>query len=232
MGVLQMNPSTFRYMRVLLASTLGAIYVTLGLQDWFESLTTLGFQCAVIVVTGLVAFGVQLNGIRNCGIYLLLHLAVAGLLQPASILRPWPLLFASILTLLLCALGFTEKGGLLVPVELTYGASRITLTALRDTGNTLHDPLTGKPVLVLGADAANNLTGLSVQQLRNPIDTMGCIPGLRLIPYRTVGGEGMLLALRLPRIKIGSHCGSGLVAFSPEVLSKEGKFQALTGGYL
>ena len=148
------------------------------------------------------------------------------------IFHPWPLLLASVLLLLLCVLGLPEKSGTLIQIELSYGTNRMKLTALRDTGNSLHDPITGKPVLILGADAAKDLIGLSEHQLRNPTDTMGAIPGLRLIPYRAIGGEGLLLALRLPYVRIGSREGSTLVAFAPEVLSKEGKFQALTGGAL
>ena len=103
--------------------------------------------------------------------------------------------------------------------------------ALRDTGNTLRDPITGGEVLVIGADAAGELTGLTQAQLRNPIDSLGTIPGLRLIPYHSIGNEGgFLLALKLQNVKIGSWKGSSLVAFAPEGLNLEGTYQALTGG--
>ena len=59
---------------------------------------------------------------------------------------------------------------------------------------------------------------------------MGTLPGLRLIPYKTVGGSGLLLGLWLQDVKIGSSQGSSLVAFSPEIFSAEGMYQALTGG--
>ena len=102
------------------------------------------------------------------------------------------------------------------------------LTALRDTGNSLRDPITGKPVLIVGADIAEKLTGLSPAALRDPVRTMGSLPGLRLIPYRTVGNTGFLLALRIPSVKIGNRQGSALVAFSPHILGSG--YQALTGG--
>ena len=120
------------------------------------------------------------------------------------------------------------KGRDLIPVELTYGAQTVRLTALRDTGNSLRDPITGKPVLIVGADIAEKLTGLSPAALRDPVRTMGSLPGLRLIPYRTVGNTGFLLALRIPSVKIGNRQGSALVAFSPHILGSG--YQALTGG--
>jgi stage II sporulation protein GA (sporulation sigma-E factor processing peptidase) len=107
------------------------------------------------------------------------------------------------------------------------------LTALQDTGNTLRDPITGRQVLVVGADVAQKLTGLTVQQLKKPVENVGLLPGLRLIPYRAVGQEaGLLLALKLPQVKIGTWQGNSLVAFAPEGLSPDGAYQALTGGVL
>ena len=87
-------------------------------------------------------------------------------------------------------------------------------------------------VLVIDVDAAERLIGLSRHQLCCPVDTIGMLPGLRLIPYKSVGGSGFLLAMRLSDVKVGSWKGSGLVAFSPEVLSAEGSYQALTGGII
>jgi len=104
---------------------------------------------------------------------------------------------------------------------------------LEDTGNCLRDPVTGASVLVVGAQAARLLTGLTQQQLRSPLTTLGTIPGLRLIPYRTVGtGAGLLLAMRFQNVRIGSWQGSTLVAFAPEGLEMGHPYQALTGGLL
>ena len=135
---------------------------------------------------------------------------------------------------LLCCIGFRGKlgGTSYVPVELNYADRHIVLTALQDTGNTLRDPVTGQQVLVIGADAANKLIGLTKSQLQTPVESVNAIPGLRLIPYHSVGSNGFLLAMRLSNVKIGSWQGSTLVAFAPEGLSGEGAYQALTGGVI
>ncbi len=120
-----------------------------------------------------------------------------------------------------------------MPVELNYKGITVTIRALYDTGNLLRDPVTGKPVLIVAADVAEKLTGLSAQQLEKPVETMGAIPGLRLIPYHTVAkNDGFLLALRLQNSKIGKWQGSILVAFAPGKLDKNGKFKALIGGVI
>ena len=120
------------------------------------------------------------------------------------------------------------KGKRYVPVELSYGGRTVALTALRDTGNTLRDPISGKQVLVIGADAAQILTGLTTSVLADPVGSLGVLPGLRFIPYQSVGNTGFLLALTMQNVKIGNKRGDTIVAFSPQVFNH--RYQALTGG--
>ena len=142
------------------------------------------------------------------------------------------LICAAVGVLGLSIMGFREKGGT-VSVELRYGEKTLRILGLRDTGNTLRDPLTGQQVLVAGADVAAELLGITRQELYHPVETLGAgrLPGLRLIPYRAVGTSGgLMLAIRIPFIKIGTRQGSGIVAFAPEGLDGNGNYQILTGG--
>ena len=105
--------------------------------------------------------------------------------------------------------------------------------ALCDTGNQLRDPVTGEHVLVVGAQVAGELLGLTARQLANPADTLmtAKIQGLRLIPYTTVGrSRGLLLAVRMKDIRVDGRRTDALVAFAPEGLGENGGYQALTGG--
>ena len=122
-----------------------------------------------------------------------------------------------------------------VPVELTYGGKTVSIVALRDSGNTLRDPISGEQVLVVSGEVAEKLTGLTQDQLRAPLKTLMCrpVPGLRLIPYRAVGQAGdMLLAMRFDRVKIGNRPQSAVVAFAAEGLGRGDVYQALTGGVI
>lgn len=232
MGVKQLYPDNSSWIRVALSAFLGSVYGAVCLIPGIGVLATGVFPVLLPVMTALVAFGFGKDTLRRTGAFLLLRLALCGLAVPGGMLRPWTVLLSSVLALLLFLLGLPDGMGGYVPVELRYGTTFLQLTALRDTGNTLRDPVTGRPVLVLGADAAQKLTGLSLHQLRTPVESMQALPGLRLIPYRTVCGSGLLLALRVKNLRVGNWKGSGVVAFAPEVLSLEGKFQALTGGML
>ena len=117
----------------------------------------------------------------------------------------------------------------MVSVEL----DGLHFSALLDTGNSLKDPLTGRSVLVVGAEIGESLTGLSREQFSRPVESVDALPGLRLIPYQAVGtNNGFLLAKKFSDVKIGSKQGSALVAFAPQRLSVDGEYQALTGGVL
>jgi stage II sporulation protein GA (sporulation sigma-E factor processing peptidase) len=120
-----------------------------------------------------------------------------------------------------------------IPITITEGDRSVSVIALKDTGNSLRDPITGEQVLVLGPEAAQGLLGLSPMALQNPMDTMleNRGYGLRLIPYSAVGqAGGMLLAKRFGDVKAGHVRKSALVAFAPEKIGVGQVYQALAGG--
>ena len=156
------------------------------------------------------------NAAGSMGISMGIMLALAGLL--------W----------LLCRVGFGGQQGMqeYVPVELTWQGKTLRLLALRDTGNTLRDPLTGESVLICGADVGEQLLGLPRTAFLDPTGTLaaGILPGARLIPYRSVGQPaGLLLALRMKDVKVGAQIISPLVAFAPQEIGGS-CYQMLTGG--
>ena len=129
----------------------------------------------------------------------------------------------------------------LAPVLLTLEGRRVALTALVDTGNTLTDPATGRPVMVAEGEKVAGLfpagQAPSGEELRRPVDALerlgrqGWQGRCRLLPYRAVGVEcGMLLALRLDGAKVGTEdYGRLLLALSPTPLTDGGGYSALIG---
>lgn len=135
----------------------------------------------------------------------------------------------------------TVSHGDLVPVILTLGTRQVTLMALLDTGNTMTDPISGRPVMVAEGEKLRTLF-LDAEfpkkdQLQNPIVAMEQLSqghhGLRyrLLAYRAVGVEGgMLLAIRMDKVVVnGEDYGSLLVALSPNAVSDGGGYSALFG---
>ena len=219
--------------RCALAAALGAAYGGACLLNGFQALGSLWLRLVSLAVMGFVAFGMDGGGLRRTTLFAMLNMAAGGL--AGGIGGGWlQLILAVGLVCLLCI--FTLGGGsdeALVPVVLSYRGRQTKVMALRDTGNRLCDPVTGESVLVVGAQVARQLLRLSANQIRDPVATVAeaPVPGLRLIPYRTVGRDGgLLLALRMEDVQIGKRRKDTLVAFAPEGLGEDREFQALTGG--
>ena len=220
--------------RVLLAGVLGGVYGASCLLPGFRFLGNILWRTVSLGLIAGTAYGISFSAARRGMIFAFLSLALGGAVMGLGKGGIVEIISAAGVITRLCFVGFHGRVGEnhFLPVELSYGDKQIRITALQDTGNTLRDPITGRQVLVVGADVAQQLTGLSPQQLRTPIETIGKLPGLRLIPYRSVGSSSFLLAINLPKVKIGSWQGSTLVAFAPDFLSPEGAYQALTGGVI
>lgn len=129
-----------------------------------------------------------------------------------------------------------HSGGELVRLELTLDSGSAVLTALRDTGHTLTDPMSSRPVVVV---YWKSLAG-ALPSWVDPADPVQSVKRChdagfrqaRLIPYRAVGVDcGMLLALRTQSVKAdGKDLGGLLVALSPTPVDDGGTYQALIGG--
>ncbi len=131
--------------------------------------------------------------------------------------------------------------GELVPVKLRLGERTVALTALVDTGNTLTDPVSGRPVMVAEGERAGPLFPRehrpSPGDLTDPAAALARLGTgewrgrFRLLPYRSVGVErGLLLCVRLDTLELdGRGRGPALVALSPTPVSDGGGYQALIG---
>lgn len=217
--------------RCVSGAATGALHSGLCLWRPFHFLGNPLWRWVSIAAMALIAYGLQHSTLRRGAVFAILNLALGGIAQGFEGGGLFSLLAAAASLGFLCLLGFREGGfgGKFVPVEICSGDICLQLKALRDSGNTLRDPVTGRPVLVIGAEAAGKLTGLSREQLQRPVESIDALPGLRLIPYRAVGKEGgLLLARKYQNVQIGKWRGSQLVAFAPEGLG--GDYEALTGG--
>lgn len=221
--------------RCCAAAALGGIYSGLCLLPELRFLGNLLWRTVCLGLMGAMAFGFRADAVKRTGVFLLLTMALGGLALSFGRSAWTSVMLSAVGLWLLCRVSFGGAAGgqEFLPLELTREGKTVKLTALRDTGNTLRDPITGEQVLVISPEAAYTLTGLTAQELRRPLEQLGRLPGLRLIPYRAVGtGSGFLLALRFEEARIRGKRRSLIVAFAPEGLGREGAFQALAGGAL
>ena len=221
--------------RSALAAAVGGLYSGLCMIPGFHFMMNFLWRIASLLVVSAVAFGGS-SMLRRGGIFVLLSLALGGIAVGFGNEGYWMPVIAVGILWLLCRRVFSGGAGgkEYVPVRITHEGNMVSVIALKDSGNSLRDPVTGESVMVIGAQTAMHLIGLNKEQLSSPMETLtaSSIRGLRLIPYRSVGGSGMLLAKRFSNVQIGDRKGSALVAFAPEAIGRGEGYQALTGGAL
>lgn len=221
----------YRYCKIpniIAAVALGGAHAFLCLLPALKSLSNVYINYFVLLLIGFVGIG-TLD--KSYLLFISLSLLMDGFTVKYHI-------FTSVLMLIVGGIGVSvvlwlHRRGDILPLILQYGNNVVSVNALYDTGNTLIDPMSGKSVLVVSSAVAKELTGLSHEQIRSPIESLSAIPGLRLIPYKSVGnGAGFMLGLFLEDVKLGGRKGGRLIAFAPYGLDETGRYQALAGGYV
>lgn len=122
------------------------------------------------------------------------------------------------------------------PIELYIGEKVIKVIGLMDTGNSLIDPVSHKPVCILDKDIAK-VEGLTYSQRLNEQDTLresGQKESMfmeHIIPYNTISDEGFLVAITIDKLLIGGSknqwVNKPIIAFSKGAISKNGTYQMI-----
>ncbi len=219
--------------RAAIAAALGGLYGGACLLPGMSFLGSSLWRLIFLVLMALLAYGMQLAALRRGAVFVLLSMALGGAAMGTRS-GGFGLILGAGAIALLCRVAFHGGAPSQEYVEMTlqYGGQRRKITALRDTGNSLRDPITGEHVLVVDADVAAQMLGLEGSDLLDPIRTMERCPvsGLRLIPYRAVGQPGgMLLAVRM-EVTARNGKRSMVVAFAPQKMGGFGGHEALAGG--
>lgn len=188
--------------RVFLGSAAGAV------------LTCLLMICPLPAAVRLLAGYVGISGImvraglnlrpgkafwKAFGLLYVSAFLVGGMLQA---LRPWlrsgSVFFAAavgayylLCGIWKCLIRLGRRRAQICEVVLHIGERACHMYALLDTGNGLTDPLSGEPVSVIDPVCAGQILGG---------ETSGA--GIRYIPYRTVGGEGVMPVFRAEQLEI------------------------------
>lgn len=112
-----------------------------------------------------------------------------------------------------------EQKGSICQAELICGDDRIKVTALVDSGNSLVEPISGKPVCIVSGQVLDALSE-------------GLPPGCRVIPYHSIGRrKGILQGYLLPELEleldgIRKLFSNVYIAASPEGISEQADAEA------
>lgn len=242
--------------RIGLGAVAGALYAALVFLPGLDWLAHWPCKLAAGVLMALIAYGGERELLRITVLFFGASAGLAGavlgleLLGNVSLTLEHGVFYSQIdlrlLLLLFVACYFVlslffrrvgrHSGGELVRLELLMDGGETALTALRDTGHTLTDPVSNRPVVVANWKSLDGL----LPSWADPADPVQSVKRChdagsrqaRLIPYRAVGVDcGMLLALRSREVKAdGKSLGGLLIALSPTPVDDGGTYQALIGG--
>lgn len=259
LGAARLAGERLRRLRFTMGAVLGGGYAVAIFLPGGAFLQRLPCRLAVLALMSVAAYGGSRRLLRQSLLFLALSCALGGGVLAVSLLGGRGLTLSGgvvysamdIKTVLLSAAGcyaavtlvfrglarHTASAGELAAVRLALDGRSVELTALRDTGNTLTDPVAGIPVLV--AEGALLLPllppgTLMAGELADPVACMerlrdGPLAGrVRLLPYRAVGVErGLLLALRPDGLWVNGERRDMLAALSPTPVSDGGGYGAL-----
>lgn len=220
-------------LRYFAAALVGAAYAVL---IYLPGLGFLRSAPMVLIAAGLmslIAFGGERRMFRCFVIFIAVAAAFGGFiwalslagLHPAFDVRTLILSFALCYALL--RLVFSGKLKLAdtprAEVELTTNGRSVKFFALVDTGNSLTDPISGGAVIIVCPHAVlplfrgyEPLLELDAVEFISAASALPEFKGrLRLIPYSSVGGCGMLAAFRPERLTVDGKEREALAAISP-----------------
>lgn len=242
--------------RLAVSSVLGGVYGAAAQIPGAEILK----NPAIIIATGVIMCVSAFGGARRLTRMTLTFLAISavfgGFVMAASLLLGQGgyvrvslklLAAAFVVCYVIISLIFRRSGrasGETVKICITYGERKAALSALVDTGNSLADPATGRPVIVAGVFAVLELFEAPVRDKLTALEKTGAIAvfealgekgeRFRLIPYSAVGvSGGVLLAFRPDKVTInGKELEGALIGLSPNNVSDGGAYSALAPAVL
>ena len=240
--------------RLLAAAVLGGTYGALCVLPGWGALASFPFQAAVAAGLVWLAFGKRGAFLRQLLLFFILSCALGGaLVAGGQILASgdglarldWRVFFLAggicfvVLSVVFRGGARHAVAGQLCQCVLERQGRKAAFTALLDTGHTLTDGLTGRPVLTVHWAALEPLWTAEERAALARLERDGgpaCLEklggGFRLLPYQAVGvSGGLLLCFQAERAVIdGKVIAPVTVALSPAAVSDGGGYAALWGG--
>ncbi len=164
----------------------------------------------------------------------------------------WTMLILSVMTMGIIIRIFWEvvqyrliREKLMVPLKISFENRSIDLSALIDTGNSLHDPLTNTPVVIVEFMAIKDILPLEIKGIfeESKENDLNCVTTIvssstwfsrfRVIPFTSLGKEnGMLIGFKPDYIEVGDSqqkkgVSDVIVGIYNKALSKNDKYKAL-----
>lgn len=235
--------------RLLLSSIAGALFAILILFPQTEFVTgAAGKIIFSIILTSLSFKAVSFKDfIKNLAVFYLISFTIGGcgyslinIINKNSFSTSKLLLITIFISYLILNIASTvyEKylryDTLIHKLTIVVNDSKINTDCFYDTGNTLYDPISKLPVIVVDIDVVKNLLPQNIiQDIINSDDITSIYFSsytnikLKLIPYHTVSGNGFMLGFKPTEILIDGKNTNAIIAISKTNVSNEKKYSAI-----
>ena len=194
-------------------------------------------KLALGAVLVLIVFGRE-RFVKNALVFFVINVIFAGVMLILSLfLSPLSMIYNNGTVYFdisfLALLSFTAAAYLVIRVlryflDVKFNADRIysltfqyedvsrKLQAFADSGNTLTDFFTGKPVIICDKSTCASLFP------EFDINNLELVKGLRLLPYSTINGSGIIPVFKPDLITIDGKQIDALIGISKENINKNG----------
>jgi len=244
--------------RIIIAAAVGGVYAVAAFCLW-ETLFHLFFKLFVSVAMCAILYGVRKWRllIKSTALFLFVSFVIAGAMIATAYVMNINIVGGAVFWVDAPAVRYVLTGGVVGILMLEFALKHIArstviagreyqiqfklfdqtinLSAMVDTGNNLHDPLSGRGVIIahLGA-VAKQLRGENAELIRDyeklAVSQKAYALKPRLFTYGTIGGGGTLYAVRPEAIQLSSeedrYTARAYIAFSPDSL---GEYDAILG---
>ncbi len=246
LGTARVCALPLRRIRFALTAALGSLWCCVSLLPGLVWLDGTVMKSVLALALCLLAFGRDGRLWRSFAVFLGLSLLFGGAVWAAGLQRGvWRTdgrlvrldMRVLLLSFALCWAGVSlvfrraaqKAERELHEMTLWRGGRCVHIRALRDTGNELYDPLTGRRVVVAEAKAlAALLDPAEREALKLPVtEAVQRLRGFRLIPYASLGGSGLLLCFRPERVTVDEMERDDLAVAVSGVPLGDGQYQAV-----
>lgn len=245
------------YIRLIAASTIGALYVILTAYIGRDFMTYFIVKFSISVLMLMVAFDTKgiLKNIRVILCFYITSLIMVGIITALFYLTNDRLTVNAIVISLFIgysALHFffkdikskIEKSNYMRTVTIKVGEKSKSLKAFIDTGNELTDPMTKKPVIVVNIESIRNILGeeLYTNILSFYNDNKGNYEkllsqnnnkNLKIIRYNTISSKGEMMVILTPdELEVKSNdnlitMADAVIGIYPKNISQKEDYDAL-----
>lgn len=218
--------------RTLIAAAIGGIYANIALFMPIGGIWEILIDISICVLMCFTAYGGHISVLAShtC-VYIAISTVLGGFMTalfsllnraelPLDSLKGDGISAWLLLLLALISGGITLAGGKhfrrrstkkYTDVKIFFNGQSKTLSAFCDSGNLLRDPISGKACIIADADSLYGIIPKEIIKcVKDGSTDISClntklVRKVRLIPTRTATGDGLLIAVRVDKIIIGTE---------------------------